>query len=29
MLGTRCGAKKADNRPELYPGGIVAMRERC
>jgi hypothetical protein len=24
----RCGAKNADTRPELYPGGVVAMRER-
>lgn len=24
----RCGAKRADTRPELYPGGVVAMRER-
>jgi hypothetical protein len=28
MRCTRCGAKKADTRPELYPGGIIAMRER-
>jgi hypothetical protein len=28
MRCTICGAKKADTRPELYPGGIVAMRER-
>jgi hypothetical protein len=25
---TICGAKKANTKPELYPGGIVAMRER-
>ena len=28
MRCTRCGAKKADTRSELCPGGIVAMRER-
>ncbi len=28
MRCTRCGAKKADTWPELYPGGITAMRER-
>lgn len=26
MRCTRCGAKKADTRPELYPGGIEKMR---
>jgi DNA-directed RNA polymerase subunit RPC12/RpoP len=28
MKCTYCGSKKIDTRPELYPGGIVAMRER-
>jgi hypothetical protein len=23
-----CGSRKIDARPELYPGGIVAMRRR-
>ena len=26
MKCTRCGAKKADTRPELYPGGIEKVR---
>ena len=28
MVCTRCGAKKADTRPELYPAGIESMRVR-
>ena len=24
-----CGSLKVDGRPKLYPGWIVAMRERC
>lgn len=28
MRCSQCGAKKADTRPELYPGGIVATREK-
>ena len=23
-----CGSQKIDARPELYPGGVVAMRQR-
>jgi hypothetical protein len=28
MKCSRCGSRKIDARPELYPGGVVAMRER-
>jgi len=28
MVCSACGSCKIDTRPELYPGGIVAMRER-
>ena len=28
MRCSRCGSKKVDVRPELYPGGITAMREK-
>ena len=28
MKCSACGSRKIDARPELYPGGIVAMRER-
>lgn len=28
MVCSKCGAKKADTRPELYPGGIEQFRER-
>ena len=27
VLGV-CGSRKIDARPELYPGGVVAMRRR-
>jgi len=28
MKYSACGSRKIDARPELYPGGIAAMRER-
>ena len=28
MKCSKCGLRKVDTRPEIYPGGIVAMRER-
>jgi hypothetical protein len=28
MKCSMCGSRKIDARPELYPGGVVAMRER-
>jgi hypothetical protein len=28
MICSACGSRKIDARPELYPGGIMAMRER-
>jgi len=28
MKCSTCGSKKIETRPELYPGGIFAMRER-
>lgn len=28
MRCTACGSRRIDTRPELYPGGIVAWRER-
>ena len=28
MVCSNCGSRKVDARPELYPGGVVAMRER-
>ena len=28
MKCSACGSRKIDARPELYPGGVVAMRER-
>ncbi len=28
MRCSRCGSRKIDTRPELYPGGVVAMREK-
>jgi hypothetical protein len=28
MKCSKCGSRKIDTRPELYPGGIEAMRER-
>jgi hypothetical protein len=28
MKCSSCGSRKIDTRPELYPGGIFAMRER-
>jgi hypothetical protein len=27
-MKSACGSRKIDARPELYPGGILAMRER-
>jgi hypothetical protein len=28
MKCSNCGSRKIDTRPELYPGGVVARRER-
>jgi len=28
MKCSACGSRKIDARPELYPGGVVAMRKR-
>jgi hypothetical protein len=28
MVCSACGSRKVDAKPELHPGGIVAMRER-
>lgn len=28
MRCSACGSRKIDARPELYPGGVAAMRER-
>ncbi len=28
MRCTRCGSRQIETKPELYPGGIVAMRGR-
>jgi hypothetical protein len=28
MKCSACGSREIDTRPELYPGGIMAMRER-
>jgi hypothetical protein len=28
MKCSACGSRKVDARPELHPGGVVAMRER-
>ena len=28
MKCSKCGSRKVDARPELYPGGVVAMRKR-
>jgi hypothetical protein len=28
MVCSACGSRKIDAQPKLYPGGIVAMRER-
>ena len=28
MKCSKCGSRKIDARPELYPGGILAMRAR-
>lgn len=28
MKCSKCGSRAVETKPELYPGGIVAMRER-
>ena len=28
MKCTACGSREIDTKPELYPGGVVAMRQR-
>ena len=28
MVCSACGSKKVDAKPDLYPGGIIAMRVR-
>ena len=28
MRCSKCGSRKIDSKPELYPGGVTAMRRR-